>query len=118
MVEQSKLDPEDALEQALDSLPRARSAEPGFAEMLVQGVTDNQQLIDHQLHPHLRDWSWTQLSAIDRAILRLAGYELLFTTSPVGAVIDEAVSLAKIYGTSESGRFVNGVLGSMMRPPS
>jgi N utilization substance protein B len=120
MVEQGRLDPVAAIAEASASLPRAaRSADPEFTSSLVHGTLSHRQDIEQQMLPHLKDWSWRQISAVDRAILRIAGYELMYTSAPVAAVIDEAVTLAKIYGTVESGRFVNGVLGSFARalPP-
>lgn len=116
MVEQGRLEPSAALAEASASLPRAaRAADPEFLQALVHGTLRHREELDQQITPHLRDWSWPQVSAVDRTILRLAGFELVYTQEPVAAVIDEAVTLAKIYGSSASGRFVNGVLGSLAR---
>jgi transcription antitermination protein NusB len=115
MVEQGKLSPGDAFVQARLSLSRGKSSDPAFAEQLVHGVLTNLRAIDEAVAPHLRRWSTGQMPVVDHTILRIAAYELLFTDQPLAAVIDEAVTLSKIYGTVESGRFVNGVLGSLAR---
>jgi N utilization substance protein B len=61
------------------------------------------------------DWPIDRLANTDRSVLRLAAYELLHTETPPQVVINEAVELAKRYGTEDSGRFVNGVLGALAR---
>jgi len=118
MIWQARLPADDALEQARLSLPKGRSSDPAFVVLLVHGTAANQELVDEVIKPHIQKWAVEQLSAVDRTILRLATFEMLFTAEPVSAIIDEAVTLAKIYGTPESGRFVNGVLGAMVRSGS
>jgi N utilization substance protein B len=71
--------------------------------------------LDAALAPLMRDWPMDRLANTDRTVLRLAAYELLHTPTPPQVVINEAVELAKRYGTEESGRFVNGVLGALQR---
>lgn len=113
MVEQGRMGVEEALGAAATEM-RGR-ADPSFALEMVRGTLDHLAAIDEALESHLRSWVMQQLPALDRTILRLGAYELLFTPSPLGAVIDEAVSLAKLYSTSDSGRYVNGVLGAIAR---
>jgi N utilization substance protein B len=89
------------------------SPEP-FVVDLVTGVDAHQQRLDELIGNHAIDWSLERMPAIDRNILRLGAYELLERPDvPLGAVISEAVELAKRYSTDESGRFVNGVLSSI-----
>lgn len=88
-------------------------AEPFVAD-LVQGVGIHQARIDELIARFAIDWTLDRMPAIDRNLLRLAVYELLERPDiPLGAVISEAVELAKRYSTDESGRFVNGVLASV-----
>ena len=86
----------------------------GFARELVEGVLDNQRVIDDAIGKHATAWPLEQLPAIDRNILRLAMYEILIDNKvPVGVAISEAVVLAKDYGSEGSPRFINGVLGAV-----
>jgi len=85
-----------------------------FVVDLVQGVDVHQARIDGLIGRFAVDWTLDRMPAVDRNLLRLAVYELLERPDvPLGAVISEAVELAKRYSTDESGRFVNGVLSSV-----
>lgn len=83
---------------------------------LVAGVTDNAARIDEILLEFAEGWSLERMPALDRAVLRIAIYELLWRADvPDAVVIDEAVELAKTFSTDESPRYVNGVLARVMR---
>ena len=87
-----------------------------YVSQTVKNVSAHIEEIDEIIKSHLRkDWTLSRLAAADRNILRLAVYELKFAEdkNPVGVVINEAVKLAKKYGTDDSGRFVNGVLNAI-----
>lgn len=85
-----------------------------FVTDLVEGVDAHQSRIDGLITRFAIDWTLDRMPAVDRNLLRLAVYELLERPDiPLGAVISEAVELAKRYSTDESGRFVNGVLASV-----
>jgi N utilization substance protein B len=88
-----------------------------FARALVAGTLRNQKEIDVHLDRIAIGFPTERQTAVDRNILRLAAAEVLFHVSdaPPGAVVNEAVELAKKYSTTESGRFVNGVLGTLVR---
>jgi N utilization substance protein B len=88
-----------------------------FIEQLVDGVIERQSELDGQLTPLAPEWPIEQISRIDRAVLRLGLYELLYSTEkvPHKVVINEAVELAKSFGSDNSGKFVNGVLGTAYR---
>jgi N utilization substance protein B len=89
------------------------SPEP-FVVDLVTGVDGHRDRIDELISRHAIDWTLDRMPAVDRNILRLGIYELLERPDvPLGAVISEAVELAKRYSTDESGRFVNGMLASI-----
>ena len=82
----------------------------------VKKVMTHLEEIDEIIKSHLRkNWTLSRLASADRNILRLAVYELEFSEDevPVGVIINEAVKLAKKYGTDDSGRFVNGVLDAI-----
>lgn len=82
-----------------------------FCEGLVSGLLDHTDDIDVALREHTQNYELERLSAVDRNILRLAIHEMLFCDDiPPVVSINEAIDIAKKYGTEESGRFVNGVL--------
>ena len=105
---------------ALEAVAR-RSAEANlsdeqaaFAGSLVEGVIEHREALDDVIRQAATQWPVEQLSAIDRNILRLAIREILMNNgAPIRAAINEAVELAKTYGSDSSARFVNGVLGSV-----
>ncbi|CAM3124078.1 transcription antitermination factor NusB [Filibacter tadaridae] len=82
-----------------------------FYEKLVRGTVENKAEIDNVLVEKLENWSLERLPKIERTVLRLATYELLFNPDvPHRVVLNEAVELCKTFGDEKSGRFVNGVL--------
>ena len=88
----------------------------GFAERTAEGVEANEPVLDGKIESFTRGWTVNRLSKVALAILRLAIYEILYEKDiPVGVSINEAVELAKKYGTAEDAPFVNGVLGSLAR---
>jgi transcription antitermination protein NusB len=105
-----------------EALALARRDESGvdwtFVEELTRGVVARRDELDGLIAPHLAGWTLERLASVDRVILRMALYELRYFATPSGVVINEAVELAKRYGTEESGRFVNGVLGAIFREGS
>jgi transcription antitermination protein NusB len=85
-----------------------------YTERLVQGVFDQINVIDAEIADAAPNFPVPQLPAVDRNILRVAIYELGFEKDiPLKAIINEAIELAKLYGGDKSGRFVNGVLGTI-----
>ena len=89
---------------------------PEYAVELVEGVARHRGRIDEVLGEHAEGWSVERMPPVDRAVLRLALYELLWRDDvPDAVVIDEAVELAKSLSTDESPRFVNGILGRVLR---
>ena len=89
-----------------------------YAEILVRETLNHLLEIDPRIAALTPDWNSDRQAVVDRNILRLAAYELLYRPdAPVAAVVNEAVELAKKYSTAESGRFVNGVLGALARQP-
>jgi N utilization substance protein B len=85
-----------------------------FTRELVIGTINNKVEIDGNIRKFAPAWPLEQLSIIDRNILRLAIFEILFDNKvPVKVAVSEAVELAKSYGSQNSGKFVNGVLGSV-----
>lgn len=87
-----------------------------YGHRLAEEFFEHAAEVDAMIEELSEDWALERMAAIDRNILRMAITELLyFPDVPVSAVINEAVELAKTYGTPESGRFVNGMLGALAR---
>ena len=88
-----------------------------FVDELVQGVLGTTDELDAKLQPIAPEWPIDQIARIDRSILRMGLYELLYAaaTVPPKVVINEAVELAKSFGSDNSSKFVNGVLGTAYR---
>ena len=84
---------------------------PAYLVRLVEGVTAHQEELDKLIRQYSENWRLERMAAVDRNILRLALYELLHEPDvPAKVVINEAVELAKQYGSEESGSFINGIL--------
>ena len=117
-IDFNRCEAEAAVEAALtehdeENAPKAYD----YALDLVQGVLANKEAIDARLSEYAIDWTVERMPATDRNILRVAAYEMLFAEKSVaaGVAINEAVEVAKAYGTEESPRFVNGVLGKLAK---
>jgi len=92
-------------EQA-DAGPRAKD----FAAALVSGVDQHRERIDQLITAASEHWRFERLSAVDLGVLRVATYELLQHEAPTSVILDEAIEVARRFGTNESAVFVNGVL--------
>jgi N utilization substance protein B len=86
-----------------------------FVQQLCQGVTHMRPQLDQVIGQFAPEWPVDQIAAIDRNILRMALWEMNFVNTPTKVVINEAVELAKEFGSDTSPRFVNGVLGAAIR---
>ena len=85
-----------------------------FTRQIVAGVAPMFELLDHFIAEHAPEWPLDQVAIVDRNILRIALWEIaVFSGTPLKVAINEAVELAKTYGSDSSPRFVNGVLGSL-----
>lgn len=89
----------------------------GFIQELVEGVTKNAEALDEKLQPLAQQWPISQIARMDRIVLRIGAYELLHHSKnvPPKVVINEAVELAKAFGGDNSSKFINGVLGSLLK---
>ena len=86
-----------------------------FARELALGVEGNQDELDSLIARYAPEWPVNQIAIIDRNVLRLAAFEILIgKDTPIKVAINEAVELAKQFGSDSSGRFVNGVLGTLV----
>jgi N utilization substance protein B len=111
-----KQNPVDLLEAtALEQADRQNQDEiVGYASQIVSGITELHAEIDERIASFSHKWSIERMPAVDRAILRVAVWEILFNEEvPDPVAISEAVELAKEYSTEESGLFVNGLLSAI-----
>jgi N utilization substance protein B len=87
-----------------------------YAKRLVEGTAGHLEELDELIRVQAENWRLERMSAVDRNVLRLAIYELLYETDvPKLVVLDEAIELAKRFGSEQSGRFVNGLLDGLLR---
>jgi N utilization substance protein B len=101
---------EQGFQLVLDNFSASHSARP-YAERLVKGITGAREEIDQWIRPSSKHWRLERMPHVDRNILRLAVYELLCVKEvPAKVSMDEAIDIAKQYGSEGSGSFVNGVL--------
>ncbi|MGJ8454690.1 transcription antitermination factor NusB [Pseudothermotoga sp. U03pept] len=104
-------EPVDILLDELSSNLQRQNSFKNDVIRYVQGIYKNLAQIDERISICLENWDFNRLSSVDRSVLRLGTYELLYEIDvPIEVTLDEAVELAKRYGTENSGRFVNGVL--------
>ncbi|MCA9982928.1 MAG: transcription antitermination factor NusB [Anaerolineales bacterium] len=106
-------DPIKVLQRRLEEQP-LESTGISFATKLIKGVQEYQDRMDQLITRFAPEWPLEQMAVIDRNILRMAIFEFLIDQeTPVKVAINEAVELAKIYGSDSASRFINGVLGSL-----
>ena len=107
---------EDVLKRNLARYEKTVS-DKAFVKQLVQGVFKSRSKLDEKIQPIAPEWPLTQIARIDLTILRMALYELteMGDVAPPKVVINEAVELAKAFGSDNSSRFINGVLGTAYR---
>jgi len=114
-VEDSGLNLDEVLERNIARYEETIE-DKDFIGELVRGVHDKQQELDDIIRPVAPEWPIEQIARMDRVILRIGVYELLFEEGvPPKVVINEAVELAKAFGGDNSSKFINGVLGTVLR---
>jgi len=87
-----------------------------YAKRLVRGVMEHGERIDELVQSQAEHWRLERMVAVDRGVLRLAVYEFLYETDvPKLVVVDEAIELAKVFGSEQSGAFVNGLLDGLLK---
>ena len=114
--EVSKTPLEDLLGFAWTNDPKQEDDSIAFARLLVAGTVENIAQVDAAISAHLEHWEIGRVAKVDLAILRTGAYALLFQRDiPVSVTIDEAIDIAKEFGSDESYRFVNGVLDAIKK---
>ena len=111
-----KMDVKELVEDFFSTEPGSQEdpAVRDFAVDLVKSVCDNLSFIDETISKYATNWQLDRMAIVDRNILRLAIFEILFSSNtPIKVAINEAVELAKSFGSDSSPRLINGVLGSI-----
>ncbi|WP_404329224.1 transcription antitermination factor NusB [Mesobacillus maritimus] len=109
-IDISKVESNEAIQHVLEDQPNDT-----YLTRLVEGVIQHQEEIDTIIKEYLEKWTIERLAHVDRSLLRLAVYELMYCKEevPANVVLDEAIEIAKIYGDDQSSRFINGVLSKV-----
>lgn len=106
---------ETVLEESLPQAELPKELED-FAREVLTGVRQNLETIDKMLAEAIADWDFNRTAVVDRNVLRIATYELFYCPSiPPAVTIDEAIEIGRKYSTAESGKFINGVLGRILK---
>lgn len=104
-------DPHSLILEDSEMSPAAMDEVKAFTRQILEGVSSNVREIDALIEQHSTHWKVTRMASVDRNILRMAVFELLYCQDiPASVTINEAIEIAKKYGTEESGAFVNGIL--------
>lgn len=107
-------DESDVLQRGMKELDSGEEIDEDFALMLLKGVKDKQEEIKASICTCAPEWPLDRMDPITRCILMIGAYELLFASdAPAPVVMNEAIEIAKEYGTAESAKFVNGVLNAL-----
>ena len=109
-IDMSQANANDAIENVLENHPQ-----DDYLTELVIGVDLHKLQIDEIIKSHLEKWTLERLATVDRNLLRIAVFELLYKKDevPANVVLDEAIEIAKVFGDDQSSRFVNGVLSKI-----
>ncbi|MDD5716417.1 MAG: transcription antitermination factor NusB [Sulfuricurvum sp.] len=94
---------------------KIRNKQRDFALDLFKGVTEHLSEVDDAIIKHLKDWDFDRLGSIERATLRLGGYEIMFGELDSAVIINEAIEVAKAFGSEQSPKFINGVLDAISK---
>ncbi|WP_010274041.1 transcription antitermination factor NusB [Paenibacillus senegalensis] len=123
-MQMNEVSPQEAIQMVIDEAQHENEGKldvknevihPGYVEELVAGTIQHRAEIDRLLEQYIKGYTMERLSRVDREVLRLATYEMIYRDDvPPKVVVNEAIELAKHFGTEESGKFVNGVLGKMI----
>ncbi|CAM3793459.1 transcription antitermination factor NusB [Alicyclobacillus pomorum] len=114
-IDVGKSDADAAIRHVLEEAESMSDKDVQYVQKLVHGTTSHLAELDELLASSVQGWKLDRIASVDRNVLRLAVYELLYETDvDIATIVDEAVELAKAFSTEESGRFVNGVLAKIL----
>jgi transcription antitermination protein NusB len=109
-------DPVETVVEETAAETEAEGEQRDYMERIVVGVRGRLEEIDERLSARIPDYDYSRIAAVDRNVMRVAAYELFFEEAvPPAVTLNEAIEIAKKFSTAESGRFVNGVLGRLVK---
>ena len=115
-IEMTKDSYSDSLRAFWERSPEAEESVKEFTGLLVKGVEDNKKDIDGVISKYATNWQIGRMAVVDRNILRIAAFEMLYLDDiPPKVSINEAIDIAKKYGDTDSGKFVNGILDKIIK---
>ncbi|MEW6424220.1 MAG: transcription antitermination factor NusB [Bacillota bacterium] len=118
-VDIGKARPEAAMEYAAREKKSLNQEDLAFARKIILGTLEYLEPIDRVISRVSHDWELNRMAAVDRNIIRLALFEIFYCADiPLAVSVDEAVELAKAYGGDDSSRFINGILGKVVKDPA
>lgn len=94
---------------------KIRNKQREFGKHLFESIISNLSVIDEKLQGVMKDWELERVGSIEKAVLRLGAYEILFENQDKAVVINEAVELGKLFGAENSAKFINGVLDAVAK---
>ncbi|WP_400163898.1 transcription antitermination factor NusB [Brevibacillus sp. TJ4] len=104
------------LKEAVSMVMEDSDEDTQFLYYLLEGVMEHQSEIDNEIKKYLRGWQLERIANVDRAILRLAFFEIMFDqNTPDKVVMNEAIEIAKLFSDEQSHRYINGVLSSFLQ---
>jgi len=116
-IDLAKTAPEEALDFTITEFDVKPAMAP-FVRELVTGALEHKTYIDDVIRKVAIDWNLERMAVVDRNILRLGMYELFFRADiPANVSLNEAIELGKTFGSAESGKFINGILGKVVHQP-
>lgn len=114
-IDLAKAEPEKALEQYWKNNIDTEEIQE-FANLLVQGVTSHLSELDQLIEKHSTHWKLSRMACVDRNILRMAAYELMYCRDiPASVSLNEAIEVGKKFGTEDSSSFINGILDNLAK---
>src|SRR5688572_26446029 len=106
----------DQIVDTFEELQKSKSNTREFATKIFRGTVDNIEKIDDMIQNQAENWRLSRMAAVDRNIIRMSIYEFLHETdTPKLVVIDEAIEIAKKFGTQKSSQFINGILDGILK---
>lgn len=115
-IDMREISLDEALQAVTGDVDQLSAAELAFSRDLVEGVLSHASEIDQAIAGDLRGWKLNRLGYVDRAVLRMAVFEILFVEEiPTKVTINEAIEIARAFGMEESVKFINGVLDSIAK---
>lgn len=111
----SRNEPQEVLEHVFAE-EKVDEGDKEFSRYLVKGIVSRQDAIDDLIRKYSIEWDLNRMAAVDRNIMRMAIFEILFSPNvPEAVAANEAIEIAKQYGSDESAKFVNGILGKIIK---